>query len=82
MIDPPVATKEKGMRLDPCGWGWKIRLYDSWKGFTHLLIHPDEPPNGTLGCIGIQKTPAWEMYYYLLGYWAHHKKVCAPVEVS
>jgi hypothetical protein len=46
-----VDTTEIAMFIPPETVGWKIRLFDSNKKFTHFLIHPDGNKPGSLGCI-------------------------------
>lgn len=58
ILDKSKPTSELGMCWD-AERGWKIRLYNSNKEYTHYLIHPDGGKikgNGTAGCIGLQGT--------------------------
>ena len=48
---PSIPTKEKGMVVDHTKPAFKLRLWDSTGQWTHYLIHADEPPGGSLGCI-------------------------------
>lgn len=50
LLESSVDTDEKGMTRTK-GKGWKVRLYDNLKGYTHYLIHPDGNKPGSLGCI-------------------------------
>lgn len=62
VITPSVDTIEDGMVIT-VGMGWKTRLFNSKREYTHYLFHPDENENGSLGCIvvpnngiGLRKT--------------------------
>jgi len=48
---PGIPTTEKGMVVDRTKAAFKLRLWDSEGRWTHYLIHADEPPGGSLGCI-------------------------------
>jgi hypothetical protein len=54
-MEKPVFTNEDSMCIggEP---GWKFRLYDQQRTWTHYLIHPDGNRPGTKGCIGLQLT--------------------------
>ncbi|MBI4378658.1 MAG: hypothetical protein HY578_06145 [Nitrospinae bacterium] len=49
--------------------GWSLDLNPEFQtGRTLLRIHPDQPPTGTLGCIGVNCNDAWRLYNDLNNY--------------
>jgi hypothetical protein len=50
-MTPTEATKEEAMFIPPSKIGWKCRLYNDKKEYTHYLIHPDGGKPGSMGCI-------------------------------
>jgi hypothetical protein len=91
IIEPPAKTTEKGMFIPQVrGFGWKIRLYrkeldefskPKYKP-TSYLIHPDGNEPGTLGCLGIQKTNAPELFQFFLSVFSLDNSLKIPVTIS
>ena len=61
-------TREHGM-VCPGHVGWKLVLSPQFKtSRNHLDIHPDQPPSGTQGCIGVNCDAEADLYDRLKEY--------------
>ncbi|MBI4684007.1 MAG: hypothetical protein HY755_02285 [Nitrospirae bacterium] len=76
-----LRTK-KGMRCGDSGWSLDLSPANFSTNRTLLRIHPDEPPFGTEGCIGIScNYAAGALYNQLFNYFnSGHSTI--PVEVT